>query len=74
MLITDEHLMENAKGNNHKEADKPERLWDAGQWCPTCEHNGYKHEGKAARTDEEPAEWKGKCLDDCPNWYVDACA
>jgi hypothetical protein len=23
MLITDEHLMDNAKGNNHKEGDKP---------------------------------------------------
>jgi len=31
MLITDEHLMDNAKGNNHKGADKPKRLWDAGQ-------------------------------------------
>jgi len=23
MLTTDEHLMDNAKGNNHKEGDKP---------------------------------------------------
>ena len=56
MLKAHEHLMDNTKRNNHKEADKP--------WCQkladglteTCGCNADKQKVKAASADGEPAE------------------
>ena len=56
MLKAHEHLMDNTKRNNHKEADKP--------WCQkladglteTCGCNADKQKVKAASADGEPVE------------------
>ena len=71
MLKAHEHLMDNTKRNNHKEADKP--------WCQkladglteTCGCNADKQKVKAASADGEPAEKNGNCLTGCLLKYVD---